>query len=283
MGRSGYKTPGFRSVSRILQPAGEQTFMLRGRRVHGEWRLVGNEAEAEYTFTEVVPSEKMLETGNGLSEACQSRTWTADDLASNTPNVLNKSVVVWQWCRGTVEANGDSMRLGEEMWCPYMFEANRTIEAAFSGHCESAQVELEDKAVRIRFEPGSSFALQRDVADVTKERQVRRTLKTVRELRDMHHRMTNPNSTLSSEERVSQMAPGQTIPPHFFCPITQDLMSNPYRTADGHTYERAAIEHWLDTRDISPLTGLALNSVELKPNLELKREIDEWLAQHAAN
>eukprot|EP00967_Tisochrysis_lutea_P090449 scaffold129450_cov33-Tisochrysis_lutea.AAC.1 len=99
----------------------------------------------------------------------------------------------------------------------------------------------------------------------------------------MHHRMTNPNSTLSSEERVSQMAPGQTIPPHFFCPITQDLMSNPYRTADGHTYERAAIEHWLDTRDISPLTGLALNSVELKPNLELKREIDEWLAQHAAN
>ena len=138
----------------------------------GEWRLVGNEAEAEYTFTEVVPSEKMLETGNGLSEACQSRTWTADDLASNTPNVLNKSVVVWQWCRGTVEANGDSMRLGEEMWCPYMFEANRTIEAAFSGHCESAQVELEDKAVRIRFEPGSSFALQRDVADVTKERQV---------------------------------------------------------------------------------------------------------------
>lgn len=37
-------------------------------------------------------------------------------------------------------------------------------------------------------------------------------------------------------------------PMSFRCPITLQVMSDPVITADGHTYERAAIEHWLQVR-----------------------------------
>ena len=36
------------------------------------------------------------------------------------------------------------------------------------------------------------------------------------------------------------------------CPITQDLMNDPVIAADSHTYERTAIERWLQTNITSP-------------------------------
>ena len=33
----------------------------------------------------------------------------------------------------------------------------------------------------------------------------------------------------------------------FLCPITQEVMTDPVLTSDGHTYERDAIEHWYVT------------------------------------
>lgn len=44
----------------------------------------------------------------------------------------------------------------------------------------------------------------------------------------------------------------------FFCPITQSLIKDPVSTADGHTYERTAIQEWLNGHDTSPATGLIL-------------------------
>ena len=40
--------------------------------------------------------------------------------------------------------------------------------------------------------------------------------------------------------------------PAFFCPITDDIMRDPATTADGQTYERAAIQSWLERSDTSP-------------------------------
>ena len=34
---------------------------------------------------------------------------------------------------------------------------------------------------------------------------------------------------------------------------------------DGHTYERSAIEQWLETHNTSPATGLELDSKQLIP------------------
>ena len=43
-------------------------------------------------------------------------------------------------------------------------------------------------------------------------------------------------------------------------------MTDPVATADGHTYERGAIENWLVQHDKSPMTGVVLAHKILTPN-----------------
>jgi len=46
--------------------------------------------------------------------------------------------------------------------------------------------------------------------------------------------------------------------------------------ADGHAYERTAIERWLATKSTSPMTGEELGNTSLFPNHILRRMIREW-------
>ena len=65
-------------------------------------------------------------------------------------------------------------------------------------------------------------------------------------------------------------------PTEYLCPITQEVMADPVSTADGHTYERAAIERWLSKgKRTSPLTGAVLESTALIPNHALRKLIEE--------
>ena len=57
------------------------------------------------------------------------------------------------------------------------------------------------------------------------------------------------------------------LPEELRCPILHELMRDPVFTADGQTYERAAIERWLDGDTTSPLTGERLRHKELTPNI----------------
>ena len=69
----------------------------------------------------------------------------------------------------------------------------------------------------------------------------------------------------------------------FLCPITQDYMRDPVITSDGQTYERRAIEAWLQRcaaqgmPPTSPLTGEALGGETLIPNVILRGLIRELL------
>lgn len=68
-----------------------------------------------------------------------------------------------------------------------------------------------------------------------------------------------------------------SLPPnHFICPILKDVMDDPCVAADGYTYERKAIERWLDKHDNSPMTNLRLPSMNLLPNYNLLCAIMEW-------
>ena len=44
------------------------------------------------------------------------------------------------------------------------------------------------------------------------------------------------------------------IPKDYICFMTGKIMSEPVTIADGHTYEREAIEEWLQMNDVSPIT-----------------------------
>ncbi|KAJ4956779.1 hypothetical protein NE237_013562 [Protea cynaroides] len=65
-------------------------------------------------------------------------------------------------------------------------------------------------------------------------------------------------------------------PPHFVCPILQDVMDDPCVAADGYTYECKAIETWLKENDNSPMTNLPLPNKNLLPNYTLLSAIMEW-------
>jgi hypothetical protein len=52
---------------------------------------------------------------------------------------------------------------------------------------------------------------------------------------------------------------------------------------DGHTYERSAIEQWLETHNTSPATGLELNSKQLIPCHRLRSLIREFHEAGAAH
>ncbi|KAI5079636.1 hypothetical protein GOP47_0005115 [Adiantum capillus-veneris] len=74
------------------------------------------------------------------------------------------------------------------------------------------------------------------------------------------------------------------IPPEFVDCITHSLMQDPVITADGHSYERSAIEDWLKSHDTSPKTGEVLppppggEGVDktLRPNHILRCQIIEF-------
>ena len=65
------------------------------------------------------------------------------------------------------------------------------------------------------------------------------------------------------------------------CPIcgTGEPMSDPVTAADGMTYERAAIEKWLQEKDTSPSTGAELPHTLVVPNQALKIIIRDWEEQ----
>lgn len=78
------------------------------------------------------------------------------------------------------------------------------------------------------------------------------------------------------KEREGDSA-GPYIPPEFFCSITQALMDDPVMTSDANTYQRSAIEKWIGEGNItSPLTGLGMCDLDLRPNLALRSMIANW-------
>jgi hypothetical protein len=63
----------------------------------------------------------------------------------------------------------------------------------------------------------------------------------------------------------------------FCCPVTKEVMKDPVVAADGHSYERCAIEAWLRRSRLSPATGAAMQAAgrrrQVLPNHTLRRVI----------
>ena len=58
-------------------------------------------------------------------------------------------------------------------------------------------------------------------------------------------------------------------------------MNDPVVLEDGYTYEREAIQQWLNSgHDISPMTNARLSHLQLTPNLTLRTAAKEWQVAH---
>ena len=63
------------------------------------------------------------------------------------------------------------------------------------------------------------------------------------------------------------------------CPITLEIMLDPVIASDGHSYERIAIERWLQGHRTSPLTGRVMPSPTLIPNHRLRQLIHDMAGE----
>lgn len=61
------------------------------------------------------------------------------------------------------------------------------------------------------------------------------------------------------------------------CPITQEVMVDPVIAPDGNTYERVAIEAWLQRSQTSPITRQVMLTSDLIPNRALRDTIEAVL------
>jgi serine/threonine protein kinase len=60
------------------------------------------------------------------------------------------------------------------------------------------------------------------------------------------------------------------------CPITLELFRDPVMARDGHTYERKAIEEWIQKNGTSPITSQQISTEHLVPNYTVKKMVDQF-------
>jgi hypothetical protein len=258
LGRNGFKTPGYRSVSREPVESNQVTIHMK-QNIGNEWRRSG-ERDARQSYT-LDLQEYTVVAG---VEAVAPRAWVGDDLESSD---LETPVIVWQWCYGVPERQGNLMSLSDEWWIPYPQVANAAIEQAYDMNKPLSLTLPDGRVVDIVFEYRSdNFAFQRGGG---KERLIRRTVTSVSRLRQMFERRDASSDSIDG------------MPAHFFCPITQDVMVQPVTTSDGHTYESWAIRNWFKTSNRSPLTNLPLDNRNLTPNDKLLAEIQAFVSNNS--
>ena len=89
--------------------------------------------------------------------------------------------------------------------------------------------------------------------------------------------------TLSTKRRIESDDCDDGPPSEYFCPITYELMTDPVVCADGHTYERAAIDRWLTKKSRSPMENSELKDTNLVANHNLRILINNYRKRCAAN
>jgi hypothetical protein len=72
----------------------------------------------------------------------------------------------------------------------------------------------------------------------------------------------------------------QNIDYNFICSITHEIMIDPVITSDGHTYERSAIEKWLNYNNHSPMTREIITKDSIVPNIALRDIISKHLKKN---
>jgi len=76
---------------------------------------------------------------------------------------------------------------------------------------------------------------------------------------------------------------GVDVPEELCCPLTMEPMVQPVVTADGHTYEQAAIAAWLEQHETSPLTNERLPHKNTIPNQLARTQLMALREKHQCN
>jgi hypothetical protein len=74
-----------------------------------------------------------------------------------------------------------------------------------------------------------------------------------------------------------------TIPTHFRCPVSLDLMKDPVTLSTGITYDRVSIEKWIESGNKTcPVTNQKLLTFEITPNHTIRKMIQSWCVENSS-
>ena len=172
---------------------------------------------------------------------------------------------------------GNVLNLGDDWWCPYTLNNNQIIEEAYRNKLSSVNITLpaENGDRIIKIDPNNMFALQSFRSGLCPGgAAVRRIVVSISKLQEIFDRIKIQEIDI---DKLLEDVPYGTIPHQFYCCISQNLMTDPVKTVDGHTYDRVQIERWFQYNNTSPLTGLLLSNKTLESNNELKAQIDTFI------
>ena len=65
--------------------------------------------------------------------------------------------------------------------------------------------------------------------------------------------------------------------------LVQQVMKDPVTAADGQTYERGAIVHWMHANNISPVTRQPLHNKHLATNVQVKSALNRMKQSERAH
>jgi SOS-response transcriptional repressor LexA len=276
MGRAGFKQPGYRSVKRIEIEENQEFIEIFSKQVHGEWRLAMTEFDSEIKLSEKIVKECVIESSKNQNIP-DVTFWKPEDLTSDNSDT---NVVIWEWCRGVHERQGDVFKLHHQWWVPYLYYQNEKIEKEFINGAESTVIILPNETDErtIEFKKDNNIACQIKKLNGRKLiRTIRRRIITIRELKE---KFENINQKPLDPTRLAKLLESSDleVPPEFCCPISQMIMKDPVKTIDNQTYDREQIQRWFTMSDTSPLTGIPVISKILEPNTLLKQQIEEFIS-----
>jgi hypothetical protein len=85
--------------------------------------------------------------------------------------------------------------------------------------------------------------------------------------------------SVQSDEKIEKeliSTGGNNLLDCFTCPLTREIFHDPVILSDGFTYEREAIQRWLnDGHRRSPMTNIELTNLDLVPNMVIKQALQE--------
>ncbi|KAG0499237.1 hypothetical protein HPP92_003928 [Vanilla planifolia] len=130
---------------------------------------------------------------------------------------------------------------------------------------------------------GESFASVDDSDDSSSEPEREPEPDMEEEEQDREQAVVRRNRQYQRQRTTLDSFCKQAPPKDFICPITGHLFDDPVTLETGQTYERVAIQEWLDRGNMTcPITRQKLHSTKLpKTNFVFKRLIVSWQEQNA--
>ena len=102
---------------------------------------------------------------------------------------------------------------------------------------------------------------------------------TICQRRGVPQKFTDSEKVTSSKKlkkrRLDISSNISSPPDYFICPITLEIMKDPVIAQDGYSYERDAIEEWIEKKGTSPMTNLPIEKL-LISNRQLKEAIESY-------